>query len=160
MYAQRKSLLDVFPFDPFHLGVYRESFDRVAELAGFELTPVEGATEMWNFRNLKSGQRGRLLDVAGFLSDAPVALSTRGRAYMVTRQDFTLALLFPGAPWRIKLSQAKYKVVTAATRPQCPNAWPEKLVTRVIRFRFRNIVIVDEEFLLQQIGLRGSLHPF
>ena len=138
------------------LGVFRDRFDRVVELQGFELTPVEGASEVWNFRNPLSGQRGRLLNVKGYLDDAPISLTTRGRAYMITRQDYTLALLFPGAPRRIKLNQARYKVLDVNAKPRYPRHWPTGLVTRVIRMRLRNIIILDESFLLRQIGLRGT----
>ena len=138
------------------LGVFRDRFDRVVELQGFELTPVQGTSEVWNFRNPLSGQRGRLLNVAGYLDDAPISLTTWGRAYMITRQDYTLALLFPGAPRRIKLNQARYKVLDVNTKPPYPRHWPTGLVTRVIRLRLRNIIILDESFLLRQIGLRGT----
>ncbi len=157
MYVQRKSLLDVFQFHDHHLGLFRESFDRVVELAGFELTPVEGVAEVWNFRGPRSGQRGRLIDVSGFLFEVPVALTTRGRAYMITRQDFTLALLLPGAPQRLKLTDIKYSVVQPRRRRPYPEQWPAELVTRVIRYRWHNIVILNEAYLLRQIGLRGAM---
>jgi hypothetical protein len=158
VHAQRKSQLDIFPFTPYYLGIYRDPFDRVVELGGVELTPGEGAGEVWEFRNLKTGQRGRLLDVSGFLSDGPMALSTKGRAYTVTRQDFSLALLFPGAPRRIRMNSARFRVLEGDKRPALPAHWPGEMITRVIRVRYRTIVILDEVFLLRQIGLRGPLH--
>lgn len=159
MYTQRKNLLDVFKINAVQLGIFRDPFDRVVELEGFVLTPVQGRSEIWEFKNPVTGQRGRLLNVGGYLGDEPVSLNTEGRAYMITRQDFTLALLFPGTPRRIKLNQTRYKIVPGDTgkKSLSPFNWPGELVARVIRLRFRNIFILEEEFLLRQIGLRGSI---
>ena len=157
MYTQRKNLLDVYAIHGHYLGVFREAFDRVMELEGFELAPVNGAPEVWEFRNPETGQRGRLLNVSGYLHPDPVALTTKGRTYMITRQDFTLALLFPGAPWRLRLNQTRHKPVALDGRLPYPAEWPREMVTRVIRARFRNIVILNEPFLLEQIGLRAPL---
>ena len=157
LYTQRKNLLDVYRVQGVHLGIFREAFDRVMELAGFELTPVAGAPEIWEFRDPGSPLHGRLLNVAGYLHPDPVALTTRGRAYMITRQEFTLALLFPGAPWRLHLNRARHKPVALEGRLPYPGEWPRELVTRAIRLRFRTIVILDESYLLQQIGLRAPL---
>lgn len=156
---QRKNLLDVFRLTAGYIGVYRETFDRVTELDGFELTPVGDTSDTWEFRNPMTGQRGRLLDVDGHLSDDPIAINTRGRAYMITRQDFTLALLFPGNPQRIRLNESRYKVLhpEASRRPLFPPEWPEGLVAKVIRMRLRKILILEEIFLLKQIGLRGNI---
>jgi hypothetical protein len=153
--AQRKNLLDVYRVHGVHLGVYREAFDRVMELQGFELVPLAEAPEVWGFRNAAAALRGRLLNVAAYLHAGPVALTTRGRAYLITRQDFTLALLFPGAPWRVNLNRARHKPVALEGHLPYPESWPRELVTRVIRTRFRNVVILNEAFLLQQIGLRA-----
>jgi hypothetical protein len=157
LYTQRKNLLDIYQVHAFRLGIFRDVFDRVVELKGFELTPVEGAPESWEFRIPETGQRGRLLNVGGYLSEDRVSLTTRGRAYMVTRQDFTLGLLFPGTPRRIRLNQTRFKLVPLQPKPPYPARWPQGMVTRVIRLRFRNVIILEESFLLQQIGLRGTL---
>jgi hypothetical protein len=157
LYTQRKNLLDVYRVHGVHLGVFREAFDRVVELEGFELTPAAGAPEVWEFRNPAAALRGRLLNVPGYLHPDPVALTTKGRAYLITRQDFTLALLFPGAPWRVALNRTRHKAVALDGRLPYPGEWPREMVTRVIRARFRTIVILDESFLLQQIGLRAPL---
>lgn len=155
MYTQRKNLLDVYRVHGHYLGVFREAFDRVLELEGFELTPVNAAPEVWEFRSAEAAIRGRLLNVAGYLHPDPVALTTKGRTYMITRQDFTLALLLPGAPWRLRLNQTRHKPVPVDGRPPYPADWPREMVTRVIRTRFRNIIILNESFLLEQIGLRA-----
>ena len=155
MYTQRKNLLDVYCVHGARLGIFREAFDRVLELEGFQLTPVVNTPEVWEFRNPALSLHGRLLNVAGFLHPDPVALNTKGRAYLITRQDFTLALLFQGAPWHLQLNRTRHKAMAVEGRLPYPERWPGELVTRVIRARFRTIVILDEAYLLQQIGLRG-----
>jgi hypothetical protein len=158
LYTHRKNLLDIFRINGTNLAIHREPFERVMELEGFELTPVGNRPEIWEFRNPVTGQRGRLMNVQGYLNDDPVFLNTEGRAYMITRQDFTLALLFPGIPRRIKLNKTRHKVLPlgAGRNPLAPASWPDGTVTRAIRVRFSNILILEEEFLLRQIGLRGT----
>lgn len=155
MYSQRKNILDIYRVHGHRLGVFRDAFERVMELRGFELTPVNGAPEIWNFRSAESGLRGRLLDVASYLDPEPVSLNTTGRAYMITRQDYTLALLFPGAPSRMRLNETRHTVVPPERMPSLPALWPREMIARVIRTRFRNTVILNEAFLLEQIGLRA-----
>jgi len=158
-HIQRKNVLDVYRLAFGQFGVYRETFDKVTELDGFELTPVKDASEVWEFRNPLTGQRGRLLNVDGYLSENPVALNTQGRAYMITRQDFTLALLFPGRPQRLRLNQTRYKVLDPekTRRPLFPDDWPREAIGKVIRIRLRKILILEEGFLLKRIGLRGDI---
>jgi len=146
----------VFKCRGFHLGVHREPFTRVMELPGLELIPVEGATEVWGFRQPMGGVRGRLIDVVGYLHDDPISLNGHGRTYMVTRQDFTLALLFPGTPFQINLNEVRYKELKPGEKPYYPPNWPQEMVSRVIRYKWNNIIILDEAFLLKQIGLRGG----
>ncbi len=157
LYIHRKNLLDVYPVAGRHLGIFREPFERVQALHGLELRPVEAQPECWDFNNPLSGERGRLLSMGAFLSTAPITLNTQGRAYMVTRQDYTLALLFPGAPKRIKLNETRHTILVGSRGSPYPQEWPEGLVQQVIRLRFRTIVILDEVFLLRQIGLRAGL---
>lgn len=158
LYTQRKNLLDIYPIGNHHVGLFRDPFERVMELEGFELTPTQQASEVWEFRHLASGLRGRLLNVESYLEDRPLSLTVKGRTYMITRQDFTLALLLPGRPRRIKLSETRYKVVSGRnSRNPFPVNWPEDAVNRVIRHRFRTITILEEGFLLRHIGLRGEL---
>ena len=147
MRTQRNNLLDVYRVQGVYLGILREAFDRVVELKGFRLTPVAGAPEVWEFRDPAASLRGRILNVAAYLQPDPVAL--------ITRQDFTLALLFPGAPWRVNLNRTRHKPVALDGRLPYPDGWPPGLVTRVIRLRFRTVAILDESFLLRQIGLRA-----
>ena len=158
MYKQRKNLLDIYRVGANRVGIFRESFERVMELDGFELTPSGEVHEIWNFTNALSGLRGRLINVDGFLGDSPLTLTTRGRAYLVTRQDFTLGLLMPGAPRRLKLSEIRYRVLPdKEQRAALPLLWPVDAVDRVIRHHFRNIIILEDRYFLEQIGLRGKV---
>jgi hypothetical protein len=154
-HPQLKNLLDVHRVHDRYLGLPRDAFERVSELGGFQLTPVNGVPEVWDFRGPATSLRGRLLDVSAHLYGDPVALTSKGRAYMITRQDFTLALMLPGAPWRLRLNETRHKQAPPGARTRLPPAWPPELVTRVIRARFREIVVLNEQFLLEQIGLRA-----
>ena len=158
LYKQRKNLLDIYQVGANRVGIFRESFERVMELDGFELTPSGDVHEIWNFTNETSGLRGRLINVDGYLADSPLTLSTQGRAYLVTRQEFTLGLFFPGAPKRLKLSEIRYRVLPdKEQRAALPLLWPVDAVDRVIRHRFRNIIILEDGYFLEQIGLRGKV---
>lgn len=158
LYKQRKNLLDIYQVGANRVGIFRESFEQVMKLDGFELTPSGEVHEIWNFTNSISGLRGRLINVDGYLGDSPLTLTTRGRAYLVTRQDFTLGLLFPEAPRHLKLSEIRYRVLPdKEQRAALPLLWPVDAVDRVIRHRFRNIIILEDGFFLEQIGLRGKV---
>ena len=158
LYKQRKNLLDVYQVGANRVGIFRESFERVMELDGFELTPSGEVHEIWDFTNSISGLRGRLINVEGYLGDSTLTLTTQGRAYLVTRQEFTLGLLFPSAPRRLKLSEIRYRVLPdKEQRAALPLLWPVGAVDRVIRHRFRNIIILEDGFFLEQIGLRGKV---
>ena len=152
--GHRKNVLDIFQIGAFHLGVLREAFDWVEVLQGYELSPVSEHPEQWSFQNRQSGRKGRLLDMGGYLSADPIALNTQARAYMTTRQDFSLALLFPGSPKRIRLNETKYTQVPQRQKVGLPEEWPTEMVRDIIKVRFRHICILDDAFLLQQIGLR------
>lgn len=154
MQAQPKNLLDVYRVHDANLGIFRDEFDRVVGLEGCEFSLDPGEAEIWKFRHMGASLHGRLLNVEAFLHPGLTALSTRGLAYMVTRQDFTLALWFPGNPRRLNLDRTRYKPVVPNGRPLYPEQWPKELVSEVIRTRFRTICILSASFLLQQIGLR------
>ncbi|MDH5751371.1 MAG: hypothetical protein OEZ59_03000 [Deltaproteobacteria bacterium] len=156
MLAQRKTMLDVFQCHEHYLGIFRDTFTRVSDLSGVTLVPVEGSTVVWNFVNAAGGMRGRMIDVEGALHNQPIALNSQVRAYMITRQDFTLALLLSGSPWRLNLNDVRYKVVAPGKKPMFPPQWPEGAITQVIRHRLRNILVLDEVFWLQKIGLRAG----
>jgi hypothetical protein len=124
------------------------------ELSGFRLKPVERSNCIWEFQHAESNEKGRLLHVEGFLSDGLLSMSVKGTAYMITRQDFTLALLFSSPARTMWLSQANYKVLSKDDPKVCPAEWPKEMIARVIRARFRTVVVLDEAFLLEKIGLR------
>ena len=153
----QKNRLDLHQIDHVHVGIFRESFERVAPLNGYVLQPLPDVSCTWEFRSSEGSERGRLLDVAGYLADSRVALSARGLLYMTTRQGFTLALLFPAGPRRLRLSEARYKVVGGDPASLAPAGWPEAPITRVIQVRWRKVLLLDEKFLLGLIGLRPNV---
>ncbi len=63
----------------------------------------------------------------------------------------------PGAPRRIRLSETRHRVLPKDGKRVWPAHWPEELVARVIKVRWRTVVILDEGYLLRRIGLRGAL---
>ena len=150
----RKNRLDVFPVHATNLGVLRDPFDKVVELSGFQLKPVGNSHCIWDFQHAESQEKGRLLHVEGFLGGGLVSMSVSGTAYMVTRQDFTLALLFSSQPRGMWLNDAKYKVLPKDESKFFPPEWPKEIISRIIRARFRTVVILDESVLLKKIGLR------
>lgn len=150
----RKSRLDVHHVQSTYIGIYREPFDKVMEISGFRLKPVERSNCVWEFHHPGSNERGRLLHVEGFLTEELVSMSVKGTAYMVTRQDYTLALLFSSPARAMWLSQSNYKVLPKDGAGICPEEWPREMVARVIRSRFRTVLVLDEAFLLEKIGLR------
>ncbi len=153
----RKNRLDVHQIDTTNLAVYRDSFDRVMELSGFQLKPVPGTNFVWEFQHPPTSERGRLLHVEGYLRDGNVSMSVNGIAYMITRQDYTLALVFPTSPRTVWLTESNHKVLPKDGQKAYPATWPKELVAKIIRFRFRKLVIIDESYLLQLIGLRAPL---
>ena len=147
--------LDIHQIQTANLGIFRESFDRVAELPSLNLRPVEESICIWEFDCPQTGERGRLMDVDGFLSNGRVSLSVAGMAYLITRQGFTLALLFPAHPRRVRLTETNYKILPNEDRNAMPPHLPRDLISQVIRHRFRKILIVDQTYLLSKIGLRA-----
>ncbi|MEE8396228.1 MAG: hypothetical protein V3S29_09250 [bacterium] len=150
------NLVDIHPIDSTNLGVYREPFDRVVDITGFTLWPVAGSNFVWDFQHPGTLERGRLLHVEGFLKGGSVALNHRGQAYVVTRQDFSLALLFPSTPRRISLGGGNYKILPKDSKKAFPAGWPRALISQIVRARFRTVVIINEAFLLEKIGLRSG----
>lgn len=144
----------MFQFKEWNLGLYRDAFDEVASLSGFKLAPIEGVREIWNFKSLNSGKRGRMMDISGYLSDEPISLNAKGTAYMITRQDYTLALLLPPALGRLNMNEARYKVMDNPRKTPFPATWSKEMVAKVIRHKWKNIIILDEAYLLGRIGLR------
>jgi len=52
------------------------------------------------------------------------------------------------------LNQSNYKVLPKDTPNLCPEEWPREMVARIIRARFRTVLVLNEAFLLEKIGLR------
>ena len=149
-----RNRLDVYNIQSVNVAIFREAFDRVVELTGFQLQPVKDSTYIWDFQHPETLSRGRLLHVEGFLREGLISMSNRGTAYLVTRQEYSLALVFPTAPRGMRLNKTSFKVISKEDRKAYPSGWPERAVAQVIRSRFRKFVILDEAFLLEIIGLR------
>ncbi len=150
----RRNRIDVHPVQSTNLGVVRESFDKVVEFSGFQLKQVEHSHCIWDFHHPESNEKGRLLHVEGFFAGGLISMSVRGTAYLVTRQDFTLALFFSSRPRGMWLNEERYKILPRQAGKSFPPEWPLAMVSRIIRARFRTVVILDEAALLEQIGLR------
>ncbi len=78
---------------------------------------------------------------------------------MITRQHFALALAFPSPPHTMWLTDANHKILPREDVSFLPAEWPREMVKKVIRLRFRKIIIIDESFLLRKIGLRTPDGP-
>ncbi len=155
MRVVRKSRLDLHKIQGINLGLFREAFDQVVSLEGILLRPSEDSSVIWGYENPFSGERGRMLDVEGFLGTGPVSLSFRGLVYTITRQGFTLALAFPAEPKRVQLNRTRHRVLSRREDLPLPSAWPEELIQNRIRLRFRRVAVLDEQYLLREIGLRS-----
>jgi hypothetical protein len=150
--ADRPTRLDVHRLGDHLIGIFREQFDRIVTLAGFRLKPANADFTIWSFVDPDTGLEGRLLNVAGWLQDDHVALSTPGTAYLVRDAGRLLGLYLPPTPKRLKLTEANYKTVQAKPgHPLYPDTWPKGLVVRVIRSWLYRVVIVDEKYLLARL---------
>ena len=150
--AERPTRLDVHRMGDHLVGIFREPFDRIVTLAGFRLKPANADHTIWTFTDSETGLEGRLLDVAGWLQNDQVDLSTPGTAYLVRDHGRMLALHLPPSPKRLKLTEANYKTVQAKPgKPLYPDSWPKGLVVRVIRSWLYRVVIVDEKYLLARL---------
>lgn len=156
---QYKTRLDVHQIDSINLGMYRSPFDKIVDLGGIEVAPVDQSGYVWKFTHPASGEKGRLLHMEGYLGDQPVVISARGMAYMITRQHFTLALAFPSPPRGMWLTDSNHKILPREDLSFLPPGWPREMIKKVIRLRFHKIIIIDESFLLRQIGLRSPDSP-
>jgi len=152
LYGARPNRLDIHRLGDHYVGLFREPFDRVAPLAGFQLRPANDDHTIWTFNDPENGMEGRLLNVAGFLMGQHVQLSADGLAYLVRDHGRMLALHLPPHPKRLKLTEANYKVVQAKEgQPLYPDAWPKGLVVRVIRSWLYRVAILDEKYLLARL---------
>lgn len=152
LYGARPNRLDVHRFGDIYVGLFREPFDRVVSLEGFQLRPGNRDLTIWTFTDPETGMEGRLLDVAGHLISPQVQLSSEGLAYLVRDHGRLLALHLPPHPKRLKLTEANYKVVHPKEgKPLYPESWPKSLVVQVIRSWLYRVVILDEKYLLARL---------
>ncbi len=152
--AGRNNRLDVHRIGVTHLGIFREPFDRVAYLSGFQLKPADADLTVWTFKDAATGMQGRLLDVAGYLQQDHMVLSSGGMTYMVRDHGRMLGLLLPADPRKIKLTQVNFTVLPQKNEAAAyPPHWPRGLVLRVIRNWLHNVVIIDEKYLLARLTL-------
>jgi hypothetical protein len=148
-----KQAVDVFTDDDGHLALPVEPFRRIFRPTGCRLDPIEGFPVVWQFTEGKGGRSGVVLNVLGFLNGGAMSISSRGWLYETERDGRQVALFLPGSPKRMRLSETRYKVLAPepAGAPLFPAAWPKEAVLRVIRARFRTIVVLNAEFLLAQV---------
>lgn len=156
---QHKTRLDVHRINSVNVGIYRAKFNQVVDLGGIKLVPDDRTGCVWQFSHPGSGERGRMLHVDGYLGDNSVVMSGKGMAYMITRQQFALALAFPNSPRTMWLTEGNHKILPKNDVGMFPPEWPREMIKSVIRLRLRKIVIIDESFLLRQIGLRTPDSP-
>lgn len=156
---QYKTSLDVHQIESINLGMYRSPFDKIIDLGGIQIEPADRSGYVWKFDHPGSGEKGRLLHMEGYLSERGVVISGRGMAYMITRQHYTLALAFASSPRRMWLTDSNHKILPREDVSFLPPEWPREMIKKVIRLHFRKIVIIDESFLLRQIGLRSPDSP-
>ena len=146
--ATRISRYDIHNIQNVKLAVNRETFDQVTDLSGFQFRPT-GEHYLWDFQHSGSGHKGRLLHVEGFLGVPSIALQPNGQAYLVNLKGKTLALLFPGPPKRMKLVPAHHRTVPIEKFKGLPPGWPREIVEKVLRVRLRDLVLINEFFLLE-----------
>jgi hypothetical protein len=148
-----KQAVDVFTEDDGHLALPVEPFRRILRPTGCRLDPIDGFPVVWRFTEGQGGQSGVVLNVLGFLNGGAMSISSRGWLYETERDGHPVALFLPGGPKRMRLSETRYKVLTAEAggAPLFPAAWPKEAVLRVIRVRFRTIIVLNAEFLLAQV---------
>jgi len=143
----RTNRYDVYRIQNVHLGVAREAFDRVVNLSGFQLRPTD-QPYLWDFRHSHGGERGRLLHVEGFLGGTSIALLPGSQAYLVEHKGKTRGLLFPPTPKRMRVNYEAHRVVPLEKLKGFPSHWPKQLVSKVLRVRIRDLVLLDQAFLL------------
>jgi hypothetical protein len=152
--------VDVFTDGEGHLALPVEAFTRIFRPTGCRLDPIEGFPVVWQY-TAAEGRRGAVLNVPGFLNGGTVSIASRGWLYERERDGQASALFMPGSPKRMRLSETRHKVVApdSAGAPLYPEGWSKAAVLRVIRVRFRTIVVLDAEYLLAQVPHLPPLAP-
>ncbi|MBI4081074.1 MAG: hypothetical protein HY423_00545 [Candidatus Lambdaproteobacteria bacterium] len=148
-----RNRLDIYTVREVDVGLFREPFDQVIGLEGFQLRPRADSSIIWHFENPSMSERGLLLDVQGFLSETRAALSVKSLAYLAKRPGSTLALALPPDPRRIRLSRTRYREIEGGLA--YPAEWPKEMILQKIRFRLSRVLILDERFFLDLLsGIR------
>ncbi len=134
------------------IGLERERFDAELQPSRLELIPEKRSPVVWQYRS-DEGETGRLLNVLGWLEGGMVSVSTRGTLYRKRGERGPLALFLPEAPKPLDLGAKPPKTLSPDGRkkPLYPAAWPKQAVQRVIRHRFRTIVVLDADTLLNEL---------
>ena len=145
--VSRASRYDIHRIQNIQLAVHRESFDQVTDLAGYQLRPT-AEPFLWDFQHNRSGNKGKLLHVEGFLGGSSIALQPHGQAYLVAMKGKTLGLLFPGVPKRMKLIPSHYRAIALEKYKGLPQDWPREIAEKILRVRMRELIFLNEFFLL------------
>jgi hypothetical protein len=137
-----------------NLALPPEGFDWIGAVTGCLLTPLPESPLLWRFRNPETGDEGRLLNVPGLLDGALVSVASRGRLYVARRPGAALALFMPGKPRHAALVDDRRKDLNPETarQPLYPAHWPKAAILRVLRVRFRTVVVLDPGYLLARFG--------
>jgi hypothetical protein len=150
-----RNRLDIFTVRGVDVGLFREPFDQVIGLEGFQLRPRADSSIIWHFESAGRSERGLLLDVRGYLSETRAALSAKSLAYLVKRPGATLALALPPDPRRIRLSLTRYREIEREGDLVYPAEWPKAMILQKIRFRLTRVLILDERFFLDLLDAIG-----
>ena len=139
--------LDIHPVEDIQLGIFRDPFERVETLSGYLLRPSKLSPVVWGFRK-GSAPAGYLMDVAGHLLSSYATFPQNGTVYLLNHKGHRMGLLFPPPSYSLDLTRTKVKILPGETPALYPEGWPGKLVTAVIRYRFRKVIVLNERFLL------------
>jgi hypothetical protein len=145
--------MDVFSDGDGQLALPVAPFRNILRPTGCRLDPMEGFPVVWRYTVGPQDRQGVVLNVAGLLNGGPISISSRGWLYEAERDGRFLALFMPGSPKRLRLGGMRYKVLSPETArtPLYPEGWPKQAVQRVVRVRFRTIVVLNAEYLLAQV---------
>lgn len=145
--------MDVFSEGGGQLALPVAPFRSILRPTGCRLDPMEGFPVVWRYTMEPQGRQGVVLNVAGLLNGGPMSISSRGWLYEAEREGRLVALFMPGNPKRLRLGEVRHKVLAPETArtPLYPETWPKEAVQRVLRVRFRTIVVLSAEYLLAQV---------
>ncbi len=135
------------------VGLNPDRFDGERRSTRLDLSPTPRSPLVWRYRDPKGGDQGRLLNVVGWLDGGLVSVSTRGTLYLRKGGGTTLALYLPEAPRRVDLGTKAPRILSPAGRkkPLIPPAWPKEVVRQAIWHRFRTILVLNEDMLVEDL---------